>query len=107
MDKALSLIGLAKRAGKISAGEEAVKDSIRHGKAHLVIIASDASDNTKKSITNSCNYYGVKCYIEGTKDDIGHALGNAYNAAVCVCDKGFADSIEKWLQHNNNGGEVL
>ncbi len=107
MQKALSLIGLAKRAGRAVCGEGAVKDSIRYGKAHLVILAEDASDNTKKSITNSCKYYNVACYICATKDAIGHALGNSYNASVCITDIGFAKKIETYLQPNTNGGEQL
>ena len=48
-DKALSMIGLATKAGKIASGEFAVESAVRKGKAVLVISASDASDNTKKS----------------------------------------------------------
>ena len=107
MQKTLSLIGLAKRAGRAVSGEGAVKDAIRYGKAQLVIIAVDASDNTKKSITNSCKYYEVPCYICSTKETIGHALGREYNASVCITDSGFAAKIESRLQLNTNGGEQL
>ena len=51
-DKALSMIGLATKAGKIASGEFAVESAVRKGKACLVIIASDASDNTKKSFND-------------------------------------------------------
>lgn len=51
-DKALSMIGLATKAGKIASGEFAVESAVRKGKAVLVIIASDASDNTKKSFND-------------------------------------------------------
>ena len=107
MQKVLSLIGLAKKAGRAVSGEGAVKDAVRFGKAQLVIVAEDASDNTKKSITNSCSYYNVTCYICGTKDAIGHALGKEYNASVCITDSGFAAKIESFLQPNTNGGELL
>lgn len=107
MQKAYSLIGLAKRAGKAVCGEGAVKDSIRYGKAQLVIIAEDASDNTKKSVSNSCIYYNVPYYICGTKSELGNALGKEINASICISDRGFAKSIEKHLQSNTNGGEVL
>lgn len=105
MNKVFGLLGLAKRAGKLICGESASKDSVRYGKACLVIIASDASDNTKKSITDSCKYYGVPYYIYGTKDTLGHSVGNPFNAAVSVTDLGFSKSIEKYLQANINGGE--
>ena len=107
MKKVYSLVGLAKRAGMAVCGEDLIKDCIRYGKSHLIIIAEDASDNTKKSITNSCKYYGASCYIAGTKEDLGHAMGKSHNAAVCITDAGFAKSIETHLQRNTNGGETL
>ena len=58
-DKALSMIGLATKAGKIASGEFAVESAVRKGKACLVIIASDASDNTKKSFNDMGAYYHV------------------------------------------------
>ena len=52
MDKVLSLLGLAKRAGRLLSGESAVKEGVRFGKAHLVVIAGDTSCNTAKNITS-------------------------------------------------------
>ncbi len=105
MNKVLGLVGLAKRAGRVLSGESASKEAVRFGKAHLVIIAGDASANTAKSLTDSCKYYGVPYYIYGTKDTLGHSIGHEFNAALCVTDAGFAKSIEKCLQANINGGE--
>ena len=53
-------IGLGKKAGKIVFGTDAVCDAIREGKMLLVLIASDASENSKKRITNCASYYKVK-----------------------------------------------
>ena len=47
-DKVLSLIGLAMKAGQVVSGEFSVEKCIKSGKAKLVIIATDASENTKK-----------------------------------------------------------
>jgi len=44
------LIGLARRAGKISFGTESSEDTIKKGKAKLVVIAEDSSDRTKMRI---------------------------------------------------------
>ncbi len=106
-------ISLAKRAGKISGGEEAVKESIRNGSAALVIMAEDLGSSTKKSLTNSCSYYNVKYIFLGTKEELGRAIGKGFAAAIAICDKGFAESIEKNVEKttqqlaNINGGEVL
>lgn len=100
IDKVLGLIGLAKRAGKISCGESACKDAVRFGKSKLIVIASDASANTKKNIEDSCKYYGVYCLRAYTKEELGHAVGNEFNAALSVNDDGFAQTIIKNIQVN-------
>lgn len=102
-----STVSLAKRAGKVSSGESAVKDAIRSGVAHLVLLAEDAGPNTSKSITDSCAYYNVKYIPCGTKEELGRAIGKSFAAAIAICDKGFSNSIEKSITANINGGEVL
>ena len=44
----LGFLGLMRRAGKLSAGEEGVRQSVRAGKAKLILLASDASPNAQK-----------------------------------------------------------
>lgn len=97
-------VSLAKRAGKVASGEDAVKEAIRNGSAALVILAEDAGTNTFKSVTDSCAYYDVKYISLGTKEELGRAIGNSFNAVIAIRDAGFAKSIEKAI---NNGGEVL
>lgn len=46
--KIYSFIGLAKKAGMVAAGEGQVEAAIKKKKAALVIIAKDASINTRK-----------------------------------------------------------
>ena len=48
-----SLLGLAMRARKLATGESALK-AVQSQQAHLVFIASDASDNTKKKYIDKC-----------------------------------------------------
>jgi len=84
-----------------------VKNAIRNGSASLVLLATDVGANTFKSITDSCAYYNIKYISIGTKEELGHAVGNSFNAVIAVCDKGFANSIEKSVTANINGGEVL
>ena len=72
-DRIYSMLGLAMKAGKVVSGEFAVDKSIKDGSAWLVIIASDASDNTTKKFSNSCEFYEVQQYIYGTKEELGRA----------------------------------
>ena len=56
-DSVLSLIGIAKKAGKIAAGEFQTENAVKAGKASLVIISEEASENTKKKFRNmSCGW---------------------------------------------------
>ncbi len=103
INKIYGMLGLAKRAGKIISGESGCKDSIRFGSSHLVIIAEDTGANTKKSITDSCAYYGVPYYEIGTMQQNGHAVGNSFNAVLSVTDAGFAKAIEECILKINGG----
>ncbi len=105
MKEIMGLIGLAKRAGRLSCGESACKEAIKQGKSFLIILAEDVGKNTGKTILDSCNFYNVKHLILGTKDSLGHAVGNDYNAVISINDEGFAQGILKKYPANINEGE--
>ena len=67
MRKFYSLLGLCKRASKVAGGEVAAEEAIRGKKACLVIVAGDASANTKKKFHNSASFYEVPILELGTK----------------------------------------
>ena len=96
--KVLSLLGLAKRAGKTASGEFSVEKAVKDRSARLVIIAADASGNTKKLFGDKCRTYHVPCYECGTQESLGHALGLEYRASAAVLDQGFAAAVEKLLK---------
>ena len=50
-DRILSLLGLCRRSGKLSLGNDAVIASVRDGEARLVLCTADISENTRKKIT--------------------------------------------------------
>ena len=54
-NKILSLIGLATKAGRTVSGEFSTEKEVKSGRAALVIVADDASDNTKKKFKNMCD----------------------------------------------------
>lgn len=104
--KVYNLIGIATKSRKLVSGEFMTEKSVKEHKAALVVVAGDASDNTKKMFTNMCTYYNVPIYFFGVKDDLGHAMGKEFRASLAVFDKGLADAIEKQLNmvQDNNGG---
>lgn len=96
-NKVLSLIGLAMKAGKVASGEFSTEKEVKTGYAELVIVAEDASDNTKKKFQNMCEFYEVPIYFYGDKDTLGHAMGKEFRASLAVTDPGFAKGIAKHL----------
>lgn len=95
--KVLGTLGLAMKAGQVMSGEFSVEKAIREGIARLVIVAEDASANTKKKFKNSCQFYRVP-YVEfGDKDMLGNAIGKQFRATLAVTDAGFAKSLCKKL----------
>lgn len=92
-DRVLSLLGLCRRAGKLTMGNDAVIDDILKGKAYLVIFASDLSDNTKKGILSAAKLRGVKVLTtDADKFQLGNAVGK-YCAVISVNDRGFAKRL--------------
>ena len=100
--KAMSMISLATKAGKTASGEFSTEQSGKSFKAELVIVAADASDNTKKKFQNMCEFYEVPIYVYGDKESLGHAMGKENRAMLAVNDPGFAKSIIKHLDNEQN-----
>ena len=100
--KVLNLIGLATKAGKTVSGEFSTERAVKSGKAYMVIVSEEASDNTRKKFANMCTYYQVPIWIFGKKDELGHYMGKEMRASLAVLDEGFAGAMVK--QMNINGG---
>ena len=96
--KILSLLGLATRSRNLVSGEFMTERSVKDGTAKLVIVALDASDNTKKEFSDMCSYYKTPIAFIGTKQELGKSMGKEMRASLSITDQGFADSVNKLLQ---------
>lgn len=92
-DSILSMLGLAKRSGNIVSGEFSTEKAVKSNTAYLVIVAENASNNTKKLFTNKCSFYNVPIVFYSDKESIGHAIGYEIRTSVAVTDEGFANAI--------------
>ena len=94
-DGVLGLIGLAKKAGYVASGTEGVRGLVRSGRARIVLLACDCSQNARKRVTDCCRNYGAP--LSNTKltmTDLGSAIGSAPCSAIAVSDKGLASAIK-------------
>lgn len=96
------MISLCARAGRLCSGNFTVERAVKDRRAYVVIVATDASDNTKKLFDQKCNYYDIPYYEYGTKDELGRYSGNEVRTSVAVLDAGFAEQIIKYMNVNEN-----
>ena len=103
-DKLLSLLGLCRRAGKITLGCDPVIDSVKNKEASLVIFARNISDNTRKTVLNAVAQSGVRVIkLDYDKEDISVSLGRLC-AVASINDEGFAKKLLS-LAGEKNGEE--
>ena len=98
MDKFLSMIGLAKKAGRLEVGEEPVGAAARARDARLIVVASDAAENTVRRVRHFAD--AGQCLwvkIPAAKDELGRAVGRSSCAMVAITDVGFAEAAAKKL----------
>ena len=98
LKKVFNLLGIATKSNNLVSGEFLTEKAVKEHKAALVIVAEDASDNTKKKFTNMCLFHKVPIYFCGLKAELGHAMGKEFRASLALLDKGLADAIEKQLK---------
>ncbi|MDO4519839.1 MAG: ribosomal L7Ae/L30e/S12e/Gadd45 family protein [Eubacteriales bacterium] len=96
--KVLSLVGLATKSGKTVSGEFSTEKSVKTGRCYLVLVADDASENTKKKFRNMCEYYEVPIYFLADKELMGKAMGKEFRASLGIQDANFALAIMKEIE---------
>ncbi|MDR1210219.1 MAG: ribosomal L7Ae/L30e/S12e/Gadd45 family protein [Clostridiales bacterium] len=93
-----SLLGLAQKAGKLKTGEGAILSAIRSGGAKLVVVAPDASDNTRKIYRDKCSFYGVPIREALPRETLSRAIGRSNRPAAAVTDEGLSSLILKSIE---------
>ncbi len=98
MNKALQLLSLARKGGRIEAGEEPVDTCIRMGRARLILLASDASEHTCRRIRGSvASSKQPYITIPFTKEELGGAIGRSAIAVAALTDPALAQAFIRAL----------
>lgn len=106
-NKIISLLGLAMKAGRVVSGEFMTEKSVKTGKAYLVLVAADASENTRKKFRNMCSFYEVPLYFIETKEILGRAIGREFRASLAVQDENFASALRRELEKQAADGSLV
>ena len=98
-EKILSLLGLMRRARAIEPGEANTGAAVHGGKARLLLLAADASDNARKRAeTFAYGHRVITLPLPFTKAELAAALGTGECAMAAVTDLGFAGKLTELLE---------
>lgn len=93
------LLGLARRAGALAPGTEAVREAIRGGDAKLVLLAEDASPVQLDKIRRTLRKRAVPQASLGDRVTLGTAIGREPVSAVAVTSGPLAERMVEELGH--------
>ena len=106
MDKALTYLAIARKAGLAELGEEPVGAVTRAGKGYLVAVASDASDHTWRRAKSFVAGTEQQCVrLPYSKDEMGMAVGRSSLAIAAVTDAALALALVKSLPDGDAAAE--
>ncbi len=94
-DKFLSLLGIARRSGRVSLGHDAVINSIVRSRAKLCVMSKEASERLQKEIKHACTYENKNIPVIVTDYslmELSSAVGSKA-AVISVDDEGFAKAL--------------
>lgn len=95
--QALQLLGMARKSGNMSLGNDQTMEQIKTGTAVLVLVAQNAGMRTQKKFQDKCQYYQIPIVFWGNKDELSQAVGKSKLSVLGITDKGFADKIKSLL----------
>ena len=92
-DALLQLLGLAARAGAVLPGTERVRESARSGSLEFVLVASDASDNSRDKLVPLLTSRQIPHAVVFDRVALGGAVGKAPLSALGITDKKLAKRV--------------
>jgi ribosomal protein L7Ae-like RNA K-turn-binding protein len=98
----MQLLGLARRAGQLTTGENLVLKKIRQQQTHFVFIASDAGAATAKKITDKCQFYQISFCDDLSREEISQSIGQA-RSVVAIDQPGFAKKFQQLTKNFHEG----
>ena len=104
MDRNLQLLGIAKKAGLLAIGAEAVSVAARGGRISLIVNAKDASAGALRRARSNAQYCGA-AHITApyTMFEIGYVIGRGSPGTIAILDAGLAAGFTRGLAENDPG----
>ena len=108
MDKALHYLALARKGRLAELGEEPVGAAARALKAHLILVAGDASDHTWRRAKSFAAGTDQQCVrLSCTKEEMGFVVGRTSLAIAAITDAQLALALVNSLGQPEKYNAVL
>lgn len=96
--RSLNYLGIAKRSGNLICGTDMVVKSLPAGKIKLILLASDASNNTKDKIIKKAFYYQIQVCETFDSDCLSKAIGKDHIMVIAIIDEGLKNAFLKEVE---------
>lgn len=92
--KVLSYASIAAKAGHVRSGAVQTGESLRPGKAFLLLISEDCSENRKKELLAAAGNAGIPYrQIPADKETLGKSIGKPERSAIVITDGRLASAM--------------
>ncbi len=98
MEKIFNYLGLARRAGKLVFGTDAVLKNLGKQQTYAIFVASDSSDATIDKVEKKGYFYKIPVIKKYSTTELSKALGQPNPKVVGLNDKGFYEAIRRELE---------
>lgn len=92
MNRALGLLGLCARAGKVQSGEQACELALKRRQAYLIVLDGSVSPGTKKAFSDAAAYYSIPIRLTDA-DALGMAIGKQDRRTAVITDRKLAEKL--------------
>ena len=108
MNRGLNYLAIARKGGMAELGEEPVGAVARAGKAYVILVAGDASEHTWRRAKSFAAGTEQQCVrLEGTKEEMGAAVGRTSLAIAAVTDVHLALALVQALDQPEKNRETI
>ena len=104
LSKLEGLIGLARKAGKLTIGSDASREALVRDRVHLMILAEDVSPGSGRKIEGMAKDRGIPVIRFSSKSVLGNLLGREKVAVLGILEESFAKGLIDQYQKTTSAG---
>lgn len=106
MNRAMGLLGLCARAGKVQSGEQACELAVSRRQVFLILLDREVSLNTQKAFQSVCAHNSIPIRLTDV-NALGEAIGKPGRKIAAITDAGLAQKLADMLPASEDGKQAV